>query len=128
MPHPLIAAALAAPKTHCVVTTYADGTVKRHETRSLASSETYAIGERRKIGHDLISRETGKTVCDCEGIAMTPSPAVLAKVAALLQAIDETPISAPLDVSAIRAQLADRDVAHWLDVMWREAHEQHVSK
>lgn len=57
-----------------------------------------------------------------------PSPAVLAKVAALLQAIDETPINAPLDVSAIRAQLADRDVAHWLDAAWREAHEQHVSK
>jgi hypothetical protein len=48
----------------------------------------------------------------------SPSPAVLAKVAALLQAIDETPISAPLDVSAIRAQLADRDVAHWLDAMY----------
>lgn len=47
----------------------------------------------------------------------SPSSAVLVKVAALLQAIDETPISAPLDVSAIRAQLADRDVAHWLDVM-----------
>lgn len=55
--HPLIAAALAAPKTHKVVTTYADGRVISFETRSLPTAENYAIGERRKIGRDLISRE-----------------------------------------------------------------------
>lgn len=61
--HPLIAAALAAPKTHAVVTTYADGTVKRHETRNAASANTHAdFVERPKIGRDLIDRATGKTV------------------------------------------------------------------
>lgn len=57
-----IAAAHAAPMTHCVLTTYADGTAKRHETRSHGSAENWAIGERRKIGRDLINRETGATV------------------------------------------------------------------
>jgi hypothetical protein len=62
MPHPLINAALAAPKTHAVLTVYADGTVKHHETRSLATAENFAIGERRRIGRDLLNRETGDTV------------------------------------------------------------------
>lgn len=62
MTHPLIAAALAAPKTHKVVTTYADGRVREFETRNLASAETHAVGERRKIGRDLIDRTTGAIV------------------------------------------------------------------
>jgi hypothetical protein len=53
----LIDAALAAPKTHCVVTLYADGSVKRHETRSQATAENFAVGERRKIGRNLIDRK-----------------------------------------------------------------------
>lgn len=57
-----IAAALAAPKTHAVVTEYACGKVRRHETRNAAAAENFAVGERRKIGRDLICRETGKTV------------------------------------------------------------------
>jgi hypothetical protein len=60
--HPLIAAAMAAPKTHVVVTTYADGRARRHETRNAASAETYAVGERRKVGRDLIDRMTGEAV------------------------------------------------------------------
>lgn len=62
MTHQLIAAALAASKTHAVVTTYADGRERRHETRNEASAEMYATGERRKIGRDLIERETGRKV------------------------------------------------------------------
>jgi hypothetical protein len=62
-PHPLIATALAAPKTHCVVTTYADGRTRRFETRNASSAEVHAVGERRKIGKDLIDRATGATVC-----------------------------------------------------------------
>lgn len=58
----IIAAALAAPKTHAVVTTYACGKVRRLETRSALAAETHAIGERRKIGRDLIDRETGGKV------------------------------------------------------------------
>jgi hypothetical protein len=60
--HPLIAAALAAPKTHAVVTTFADGEVRRFETRNLGSAENHAVSERRKIGRDLISRQTGAVV------------------------------------------------------------------
>jgi len=58
----LIQAALAAPKTHAVLTVYADGNVKRHETRSLATAQNHAIGERRKINRDLVDRETGRAV------------------------------------------------------------------
>lgn len=57
-----INAALAAPKTHAVVTTYASGATRSFETRCAGSAENYAIGERRKIGRELISRETGETV------------------------------------------------------------------
>lgn len=55
----LIAKASAAPATHVVVSTYADGRTVRHETRNAAAAETWATGERRKIGRDLISREAG---------------------------------------------------------------------
>lgn len=58
----LINAALAAPKTHAVVTTYACGKVRRFETRSLATAENHAVGPRRNIGRELIERETGRTV------------------------------------------------------------------
>lgn len=58
----LIAAALAAPKTHTVVTTYTDGRTKRFDTRSEATAEGHAVGERRKIGKNLIDRDTGKIV------------------------------------------------------------------
>ena len=60
--NPIIAAALAAPKTHKVVTTYADGTEKRFDTRSLASANNHATGERRKIGRNLVDRMTGNAV------------------------------------------------------------------
>lgn len=62
MTHPLLAAALAAPKTHAVVTTYACGKARQHETRSAATAENYAFGERRKISRELIDRATGGTV------------------------------------------------------------------
>lgn len=58
----MLNAALAAPKTHAVITTYASGAAKRHETRSAKTAEMFAIGERRKIGRNLIDRETGATV------------------------------------------------------------------
>lgn len=61
-PHPLIAAALAMPKTHKCVTRYADGSVREFSTRSEASACTHAVGERRKIGRNLINRETGEVV------------------------------------------------------------------
>ncbi|MBY5863238.1 hypothetical protein [Rhizobium leguminosarum] len=61
-PHPLVAAMLAKPITHEVVTTFADGTERRFGVRSNAQGENYAVGERRKIGRDLINRETGATV------------------------------------------------------------------
>ena len=57
-----INAARAAPLTHKVMTVYADAKVREHFTRSAATAENWAIGERRKIGAKLIDRETGKTV------------------------------------------------------------------
>lgn len=50
------------PRTHRVVTLYADGSIKSHDAISAAGAENFAIGQRRKIGRDLIDRETGKTV------------------------------------------------------------------
>jgi hypothetical protein len=48
--------------THRVTTVYEGGTVKTHDTRSLAQAENWATGERRKIGKTLVERETGATV------------------------------------------------------------------
>lgn len=53
----LIAANLAKPITHRVVTTYSDGETLTHPARSAGAAENWAIGERRKIGRDLIRRE-----------------------------------------------------------------------
>lgn len=60
--HDLIKAQLAKPITHNVVTRFADGTERAFGTRSISAAENYAVGERRKIGRDLINRETGATV------------------------------------------------------------------
>lgn len=57
-----IAAELDKPMTHKCVTLYADGSTKEHQAQSLAQAHNWAIGERRKIGNDLIDRATGKTV------------------------------------------------------------------
>lgn len=57
----LIAAQLAKPKTHKVVTRYAGGATAELEHRSAAAAENYAVGERRKIGRDLISRNEDLT-------------------------------------------------------------------
>lgn len=56
-----LTAAIAARKTHAVITTYADGTSTRHETRSAASAETHAIGERRKVGREVSTRNDDLT-------------------------------------------------------------------
>lgn len=57
-----INAALAQPHTHAVVTKYLDGKERRFTTRSAGSAETHAVGGRRKIGRNLIDRDTGATV------------------------------------------------------------------
>jgi hypothetical protein len=56
-----IAAARVAPLTHRVTTTLADGSKRTHDTRSAATAEVFAVGERRKIGRDLISRNADLT-------------------------------------------------------------------
>jgi hypothetical protein len=62
MTHPLIAAALAAPKTHKVVTIYEDGKVREFETRSLQTAENHAVLDRRNIGRILLERGTDRQV------------------------------------------------------------------
>lgn len=57
-----INAALAAPKTHRMVATYACGKVYTFDTRSLGSAESHADMWRRKINRDLIDRDTGNAV------------------------------------------------------------------
>ena len=58
----IIAAALAAPKTHKVVTRYDNGSERTHETRSAQTAENFAVGERRKIGRSFIDRVTDKKI------------------------------------------------------------------
>ncbi len=58
--HPLIARELAKPVTHIVVTTYVNGKSRLHQARGAAQAENWAIGERRKIGQNLIDRESGE--------------------------------------------------------------------
>lgn len=52
----------AAPRSWRVTTHYAGGMTRQHDAHSHAGAENFAIAERRKIGRDLISRETGETV------------------------------------------------------------------
>jgi hypothetical protein len=56
-----IRAARAAPLTHRVTTTFADGTERTHDTRSAASAGLWAVGERQNLGRDLISRNADLT-------------------------------------------------------------------
>lgn len=58
----LIAKRLAAPKQFRVVTLYASGVVKTHDTETIGQAENWATGERHKIGRDLIDRMTGEKV------------------------------------------------------------------
>ncbi len=59
---PIIARVLAMPKTHRVLVTYADGRTRHLDCHSEAAANNHAIGERRKVGRDLIDRDTGATV------------------------------------------------------------------
>jgi len=52
----------AQPREWRVTTHYANGATKTHDTHNQAGAENFAIGERRKVGRELISRETGETV------------------------------------------------------------------
>lgn len=52
----------AAPRGWRVTTLYADGSVKTHDSHVLAGAKNFAIGERRKIGRELIDRATGNKV------------------------------------------------------------------
>lgn len=58
----LIARIQAMPKKFEVVTLFADGKKRSHQTATFGQAESYAVGERRKIGKSLINRETGETV------------------------------------------------------------------
>lgn len=57
----LIRAALAAPKTHVVLTLWDDGHIDRHESSSLAAAENWAVAERRRIGREFIRRNPDLT-------------------------------------------------------------------
>lgn len=57
-----LAAQLAKPLTHRVITTFDDGATRYHDARSLGAAENYATAERRKIGRCLLSRTTNGTV------------------------------------------------------------------
>lgn len=58
----IVAAMLARPITHKVVTTWSNGTTNVLDVRSLAQAENHKITMSRMAGRDLISRETGETV------------------------------------------------------------------
>lgn len=53
---------LAKSMTHRVTTYFEGGRIYRHDVRSAAAAENWAIGERRKIGKTLCNRETGDEV------------------------------------------------------------------
>lgn len=58
----LIARMQARPNTLRVQTTFVDGSTRHHDVATMGQAENYATGERRKVGRDLINRETGATV------------------------------------------------------------------
>lgn len=58
----LVSRMQSMPKAFAVVTRFADGAERRHETATEGQARNYAVGESRKIGRDLINRETGVTI------------------------------------------------------------------
>lgn len=58
----LISRMQSMPKAFAVVTRFADGAQRRHETATEGQARNYAIGESRKIGRELINRDTGASV------------------------------------------------------------------
>lgn len=58
----LIAAMLAKPITHKVITTWTDGLVNTLDVRSMAQAKNHEITMSRMAGRDIIRRETGETV------------------------------------------------------------------
>ena len=58
----LISRMQSMPKAFAVVTRFADGAERRHETATEGQARNYAIGESRKVGRDLINRDTGASV------------------------------------------------------------------
>lgn len=58
----MIAKRLAAKKNFRVVTAYASGVVKAHETETEGQAKNWAQGEAHKVGRDLIDRMTGEKV------------------------------------------------------------------
>lgn len=59
----LIARMQAMPKAFEVVTLFADGTSRAHQTVTRGQADNYATGERRKVGKFLLNRDTGAEVC-----------------------------------------------------------------
>jgi len=58
----LIARMQARPNTLRVLTTFANGATRHHDVATMGQAENYATGERRKIGRNLVNRETGASV------------------------------------------------------------------
>lgn len=58
----LIARMQAMPKAYRVLTTFVDGTTRHYDVATLGQAENYKVGESRKIGRDLINRDSGATV------------------------------------------------------------------
>lgn len=58
----LIARMQSMTKAFEVVTLFADGTSRSHQTATRGQADNYAVGERRKVGKNLINRGTGATV------------------------------------------------------------------
>lgn len=60
--NPLIAAMLAKPITHNVVTTWTDGKIDTLGVRSIAQANNHKITMSGFAGRDIKRRETGETV------------------------------------------------------------------
>lgn len=58
----LIAKMQSMPKAFEVVTLFADGTSRAHQTATRGQADNYSVGEKRKIGRTLLNRDTGATV------------------------------------------------------------------
>lgn len=57
----ILAAQLAKPFTHKVVTKWSNGEENVLEVRSIAQAENHKVTMSRMAGRDVVSRETGET-------------------------------------------------------------------
>jgi len=100
-------AALAAPKTHCVLAVYESGKIYQFDCRNVESARSHAEAWTRKIGRTLIDRESGANVRVVSVSVLTLSQAALAREYVALVGYDIFADDPAITESEVTSLIAD---------------------